>query len=78
MDLKTPERCVAITGIAVLSVIAVAGFSLAIYAAWLFHDMPDAADLVNYRPPTSMPLCWKKFLYSAARNAFTSWGGICS
>ena len=43
----------AITGIAVLSVIAVAGFSLAIYAAWLFHDMPDAADLANYRPPTA-------------------------
>ncbi len=33
--------------------IAVAGFALAVYAAWLFHDMPDAADLVNYRPPTS-------------------------
>jgi penicillin-binding protein 1A len=53
VDLKTPERWVAITGIAVLSVIAVAGFSLAIYAAWLFHDMPDAADLANYRPPTA-------------------------
>ncbi|HUO22463.1 MAG TPA: penicillin-binding protein 1A [Caulobacteraceae bacterium] len=36
-----------------LSVVAVAGFALAVYAAWLFHDMPDAADLVNYRPPTS-------------------------
>ncbi len=40
-------------GVAVLSVIAVAGFSLAIYAAWLFHDMPDAGDLINYRPATS-------------------------
>jgi penicillin-binding protein 1A len=40
-------------GVAVLSVIAVAGFALAIYAAWLFHDMPDAGDLINYRPPTS-------------------------
>lgn len=36
-----------------LSVIAVAGFALAIYAAWLFHDMPDASDLADYRPPTA-------------------------
>ncbi|MEI9963582.1 MAG: transglycosylase domain-containing protein [Caulobacteraceae bacterium] len=36
-----------------LSVIAVAGFSLAIYAAWLFHGMPDASDLADYRPPTA-------------------------
>lgn len=41
------------TGIAVLSLIAVAGFSLAVYAAWLFHDMPDASDLADYRPPTA-------------------------
>src|SRR6201995_5019508 len=40
-------------GIAVFSVIAVAGFALAIYAAWLFHDMPDASELVDYRPPTA-------------------------
>jgi penicillin-binding protein 1A len=40
-------------GVAVLSVIAMAGFALAVYAAWLFHDMPDAGDLINYRPPTS-------------------------
>ncbi|MDO8901299.1 MAG: penicillin-binding protein 1A [Phenylobacterium sp.] len=40
-------------GVAVLSLIAVAGFAVAIYAAWLFHDMPDAGDLVDYRPPTS-------------------------
>jgi penicillin-binding protein 1A len=31
----------------------VAGFAVAIYAAWLFHDMPDAGELVDYRPPTS-------------------------
>ena len=48
-----PERWVAIAGVAVLSLIAVAGFAVAIYAAWLFHDMPDAGDLVDYRPPTS-------------------------
>jgi len=47
------ERWLAIAGIAALSVIAVAGFALAIYAAWLFHDMPDASDLADYRPPTA-------------------------
>ena len=26
---------------------------MAIYAAWLFHDMPDAGDLADYRPPTA-------------------------
>jgi penicillin-binding protein 1A len=30
-----------------------AGVSVAVYAAWLLHDMPNAADLVDYRPPTS-------------------------
>jgi len=44
---------VAIAGVAVLSSIAVAGLTLAIYSAWLFHDLPDAAQLAEYRPPTS-------------------------
>src|SRR6202012_5115852 len=51
--LNPPSRWIAIFGVGVLSVIAVAGFALAIYAAWLFHDMPDAAQLVDYHPPTS-------------------------
>jgi len=50
---EPPERWVAVVGVAVLSLIAVAGFALAIYAAWLFHDMPDAGDLADYRPPTA-------------------------
>ncbi|HRD26821.1 MAG TPA: penicillin-binding protein 1A [Caulobacter sp.] len=50
---EPPERWVAIVGVSVLSLIAVAGFTLAIYAAWLFHDMPDAGDLTDYRPPTA-------------------------
>ena len=51
--MKTPERWIATAGVAVLSVIAVAGFALAIYSAWLFHDMPDASELVDYHPPTA-------------------------
>jgi penicillin-binding protein 1A len=46
-------RWIAIAGIAALSLVAVAGFSLAVYAAWLFHDLPDASELAEYRPPTS-------------------------
>jgi penicillin-binding protein 1A len=48
-----PGKWLAILGVTVLSAVAVAGLSLAIYAAWLFHDMPDAGDLADYRPPTA-------------------------
>ena len=44
---------IAIVGVAALSAIALAGIALAIYAAWLFHDMPDASELADYRPPTA-------------------------
>ncbi|WP_334163449.1 penicillin-binding protein 1A [Phenylobacterium sp.] len=40
-------------GVVVLSAIAVAGFATAIWAAWLFKSMPDAADLADYHPPTA-------------------------
>jgi len=40
-------------GVVVLSAIAVAGFAAAIWAAWLFKSMPDAADLADYHPPTA-------------------------
>jgi penicillin-binding protein 1A len=50
---QTAGRWLAILGVAVLSLIAVAGFSLAIYSAWLFHDLPDASQLAEYRPATS-------------------------
>ncbi len=36
-----------------LGVVAAAGVALAIYVGWLFHDMPNANQLVDYRPPTS-------------------------
>jgi penicillin-binding protein 1A len=50
---QSAGRWLAIAGVAALSLIAVAGFALAIYAAWLFHDLPDASQLAEYRPPTS-------------------------
>ncbi|HKR90579.1 MAG TPA: penicillin-binding protein 1A [Phenylobacterium sp.] len=51
--MNPPEKWVATAGVAVLSAVAVAGFCAAIWAAWLFHDMPDASDLADYHPPTA-------------------------
>ncbi len=53
MSVKGAERWLAMTGVAVLGVVAVLGLALAVYAAWLFHDLPDAAKIAEYRPPTS-------------------------
>ena len=46
-------RWSAFAGVLVLSLVAIAGLSLAIYMAWLFHDMPNASELVDYHPPTA-------------------------
>ncbi len=51
--MTTRGRWIAAIGIGAFSLVAMAGVAVAIYSAWLFHDMPNAADLVNYRPPTS-------------------------
>jgi penicillin-binding protein 1A len=48
---QSAERWFAMVGVAILSAVAVAGFAVAIYAAWLFHDLPDAGQLAEYRPP---------------------------
>ena len=53
VTLNFAGRWVAIAGVAVLSAITVAGLTLAIYSAWLFHGLPDASQLAEYRPPTS-------------------------
>ena len=50
---RGPPRWFGIAGIAVLSFVAVAAVAVGIYSAWLFHDMPDAADLIDYHPPTA-------------------------
>ncbi len=51
--MKSAGRWAAIAGVVVLSTVAVAGLGLAVYAALLFKDLPDAAELAEYRPPTS-------------------------
>ncbi|HEY4586234.1 MAG TPA: hypothetical protein VIG84_07575, partial [Brevundimonas sp.] len=40
-------------GVALLGAIALAGVVVAIYAAWVLHDMPDASELADYRPATA-------------------------
>lgn len=50
---KIAERWFVMAGIGLLGTIALAGLVVAIYAAWLFHDLPDATDLADYRPPTA-------------------------
>lgn len=51
--MKVAERWFVMAGIGLLGAIALAGLVVAIYAAWLFHDLPDAAELTDYRPPTA-------------------------
>jgi penicillin-binding protein 1A len=50
---KIAERWIVMAGVGLLGAIALAGLVVTIYAAWLFHDLPDAAELADYRPPTA-------------------------
>ena len=51
--LRSSERWFAMAGIVLMSAVAIAGFAVAIYAAWLFHDMPDGSELADFHPVTS-------------------------
>ena len=51
--MKIAERWFVMAGVGLLGAIALAGLVVAVYAAWLFHDLPDASDLADYRPPTA-------------------------
>lgn len=46
-------RWLVTAGVVLLGLIAVAGLGVAVYAAWLFHDLPGGDALVDYRPPTA-------------------------
>jgi len=50
---KIAERWFVMAGVVLLGAIALAGLIVAVYAAWLFHDLPDASDLADYRPATA-------------------------
>ncbi len=51
--LKIAERWFVLAGVALLGGITLAGLVVTIYAAWLFHDLPDASELADYRPATA-------------------------
>jgi penicillin-binding protein 1A len=74
------EKWIAIAAVAVLSLVAVAGFAVAIWAAWLFHDMPDAGDLADYHPPTATrAYAWDGTLigeFSRERRIFVPYDSI--
>ena len=50
---KIAERWFVMAGVGLLAGIALVGMIVAIYAAWLFHALPDASDLADYRPATA-------------------------
>ncbi|RAK51090.1 penicillin-binding protein 1A [Phenylobacterium deserti] len=53
---------------------------MAIWAAWLFHDMPDAGDLADYHPPTATrAYAWDGTLigeFSRERRIFVPYDNI--
>ena len=51
--MKIAERWFVMAGVGLLAAIALVGMVVAIYAAWLFHALPDASDLADYRPATA-------------------------
>ncbi len=51
--MKIAERWIVMAGVVLLGAIALAGLVVTIYAAWLFHDLPDAGELADYRPATA-------------------------
>ncbi|NJC42199.1 penicillin-binding protein 1A [Brevundimonas alba] len=51
--MKIAERWFVMAGVVLLGAIALAGLVVAVYAAWLFHDLPDASELADYRPATA-------------------------
>ena len=50
---RIPERWFVLAGVVLLGGITLAGLVVTIYAAWLFHDLPDASELADYRPATA-------------------------
>jgi penicillin-binding protein 1A len=73
-------RWSAFAGVAILSLVAVAGLCMAIYMGWLFHDMPNAAELVDYHPPTATRVyAWDGTLigeYSTERRIYVPYDQI--
>jgi penicillin-binding protein 1A len=78
--LKPPRRGLALAGVMALSLIAAGALAVGVYSAWLFHDMPDAGDLVDYHPPTATrAYAWDGTLigeFSRERRIFVPYDAI--
>ena len=62
MAVKVAERWFVWAGMALLGAVALAGLVVAVYAAWLFYDLPDASELADYRPPTATRAEWPRLM----------------
>ena len=75
--MKIAERWFVMAGVGLLAGIALIGMIVAIYAAWLFHALPDASDLADYRPATATaggpPRRCRNCSGRAGRSRFTPW-----
>jgi len=73
-------RWLAIAGVVFLSSVSVVSLGLAVYAAWLFHELPDANELAEYRPPLSTRVfAWDGTLigeFSSERRIFAPYDSI--
>ncbi len=51
--MKIADRWFVWAGTALMGAVAAAGVVVAVYAAYVIHDLPDAAELADYRPATA-------------------------
>ncbi len=75
-----PLPWLGLAGVAALSFVAAAALATGVYAAWLFHDMPNAGDLVDYHPATATrAYAWDGTLigeFSRERRIFVPYDAI--
>ncbi|MBI1197140.1 MAG: PBP1A family penicillin-binding protein [Phenylobacterium sp.] len=67
-------------GVILFTFVAASAVALGVYAAWLFHDLPDAGDLADYHPPTATrAYAWDGTLigeFSRERRIFVPYDAI--
>ena len=51
---KIANRWFVLAAMAMMGAVAAAGVVVAVYAAYVLHDLPDTSELANYRPATEL------------------------
>ena len=78
--MKSLGRWIVTAGVAGLGVVAVAAVSAGVYAAILFRQLPSAAELADYHPPTATRVyAWDGTLigeFSKVRRIFVPYDQI--